>query len=209
MKRDVDYSLYLITDRSLMSAETLEQAVLRAIKGGCTMVQLREKELSSLDFYKFALSLKRITHEHGVPLIINDRVDIALAADADGVHVGQSDLPARTVRDMIGCDRLLGVSATNVAQAVKAQKDGADYIGVGAMYPTGTKSDAAIVSMEELRVIRRAVTIPIVVIGGINNTTAPDFAGTGIDGLSVVSAVLAREDIEQASRELRELFGKL
>lgn len=207
MKRDVDYSLYLCTDRALMSAPTVEQCVEQAVKGGCTVVQLREKDCSSREFYELALRVKAVTGRHSVPLIINDRVDIALAADADGVHVGQSDLPAAAIRRIIGQDKILGVSASSLEEAVKAQEEGADYIGVGAMFSTATKTDAKLVTMEELIKIRAAVTVPIVVIGGINQETAPLFKGTGINGLAVVSAIVAQPDIEGAARGMRSLFG--
>lgn len=206
MKRDVDYRLYLVTDRSLMSTETLEEAVEEAVKGGCTLVQLREKEASSMEFYETALRVKKLTERYGVPLIINDRVDIALAAGVDGVHVGQSDLPAPIVRRILGEDKILGVSAATVEEAKRAESDGADYIGVGAMYATGTKTDTRPVSLETLRAIRAAVKIPIVVIGGINLPRIPDFKGTGIDGLAVVSAIIAKKDIKGAARELKAAF---
>lgn len=206
MKHKIDYTLYLCTDRALMTAATVEESVRLAIEGGCTAVQLREKECPALEFYELALRVKKITREKGVPLIINDRVDIALAAGADGVHIGQSDLPAKNVRGMIGADKILGVSAANLEEAVRAQKDGADYIGVGAMFSTATKTDARLVTMEELKRIRDAVNIPIVVIGGINKQTAPYFKGTGIDGLAVVSAVVAQPDIAAAARELLVAF---
>lgn len=208
MKPNVDYTLYLVTDQSLLGKRTLEEAVEQAISGGCTLVQLREKELSSRDFYETALRVRAITKKCQVPLIVNDRVDIALAAEADGVHVGQSDLPAKRVRKLIG-DRILGVSVATLREAIQAVEDGADYLGVGAMYPTGTKTDAAIVSMEELGRIRGAVSLPIVVIGGINAKTIPDFLGMGIDGLAVVSAILAQPDIEGAARELIERFRSI
>lgn len=206
MKYNIDYTLYLVTDRALMSTDTLEEAVEQAIVGGCTMIQLREKDASSLSFYETALGIKAITGKYHVPLLINDRADIAMAVDADGVHVGQSDLSASVVREMIGRDKLLGVSVTTVEEAVTAMEDGADYIGVGAMYPTGTKRDAAVVSMDELKYIREAVSIPIVVIGGINQRTASDFTGKGIDGLAVVSAVITQRDIAGAARELIRIF---
>lgn len=206
MKHKIDYTLYLCTDRELMTAATVEESVRLAIEGGCTVVQLREKACSSLEFYELALRVKKITGENGVPLIINDRVDIALAAGADGVHVGQSDIPAAQVRKMIGKDKILGVSAANLEEAVRAQKDGADYIGVGAMFSTATKTDARIVTMEELKKIRDAVRIPIVVIGGINRQTAPLFKGMGIGGLAVVSAVVAQPNIAAAARELIHIF---
>lgn len=205
MKSKPDYTLYLVTDRELMRTHTLEAAVEQALIGGCTMIQLREKALSAREFYHAALSVKAITDRYRAPLIINDRADIALAADADGVHIGQGDLPAERVRELIG-DRLLGVSVANVEQARRAAAEGADYLGVGAMYPTGTKTDAALVSMAELRRIRSAVSLPLVVIGGINAKTAPAFAGTGIDGLAVVSAVIAQADIAGAARQLIKLF---
>lgn len=205
-KNNVDYTLYLCTDRGLMTTGTVEESVRLAIAGGCGVVQLREKEISSAEFYRLAVNTKKITDEAGAALIINDRVDIALAADADGVHVGQSDLPAAVVRRLIGPGKLLGVSVATLEQAKQAAADGADYLGVGAMYATQTKTDADIVTMEELRRIRAAVDIPIVVIGGINKNTLGNFKGMGIDGLAVVSAVVAQEDITAAAKELIQLF---
>lgn len=208
MKPNVDYSLYLVTDREIMSAPGIEEAVDSAVRGGCTLVQLREKTASSLEFYRYAERVKRITDERRVPLIINDRADVALAVDAAGVHVGQSDLPVPAVRDIIGPDRLLGASASNFAEAREAVLAGADYLGVGAMFATDTKSEADITSMEELLRIRAAFKLPIVVIGGINGETLPAFRGSGIDGIAVVSAVLAPPDIERAARELRRAFAE-
>lgn len=205
-KNNVDYTLYLCTDRGLMTTGTVEESVRLAIAGGCGVVQLREKEISSAEFYRLTVNTKKITDEAGAALIINDRVDIALAADADGVHVGQSDLPAAVVRRLIGPGKLLGVSVATLEQAKQAAADGADYLGVGAMYATQTKTDADIVTMEELRRIRAAVDIPIVVIGGINKNTLGNFKGMGIDGLAVVSAVVAQEDITAAAKELIQLF---
>lgn len=208
-KANVDYSIYLCTDRELMSTSTLTEAVEQAIKGGATVIQLREKDCSSKDFYETAKEVKKITEQYQVPLIINDRVDIALAVDAEGVHVGQSDLPAREVRKLIGEDKIVGVSAGNLACAKKAYEDGADYIGVGAMYATNTKKDAKPTTLEELAKIRANVSLPIVVIGGINENTVSDFKGTGIDGLAVVSAIIAKPDIESAARNLKQLFEHL
>lgn len=205
-KADRDYTLYLCTDRGLMSTDTLEKAVEQAVKGGVTMVQLREKDCSSKEFYETALRVKKITDSYQVPLIINDRVDIALAVDADGVHVGQSDLPASVVRKILGPDKIIGVSARNTELAVKAAQDGADYLGVGAMYATGTKQDAKVTSREELLKIREAVDIPIVVIGGINKNNLVNFKGIGINGLAVVSAVIAAENIEAAAAEMVRKF---
>ena len=178
----------------------------QAIAGGCTLVQLREKEISSFDFYVLALEMKKITDIYSIPLIINDRIDIAMAVGAAGVHIGQKDIPANIVRRVIGKDMLLGVSATSAAEAVNAAKAGADYLGVGAMFPTVTKPDAGFVSMEELGKIRRAVDIPIVVIGGINKENAILFQPMGIDGLAVVSAVIAQPDIKKSAADLKSLF---
>ena len=203
---NADYTLYLCTDRALMSAPTLEEAVEAAIRGGVTLVQLREKDCSSREFYETALSIKRITDSHGVPLIINDRLDIALAVDAAGLHIGQSDLPASVARKILGPDKILGVSTARLDEAVKAQEDGADYLGVGAMFATGTKKNTRTVTMEGLAEIRRAVDIPIVVIGGVNEKNCTQFRGTGVDGLAIVSAIIAKPDIEAAAREIKSLF---
>ena len=201
-----DYSLYLVTDRMLMRTKTLGEAVEQAVIGGCTIVQLREKEILSLDFYVLASEMKKITDRYGIPLIINDRIDIAMAVGAAGVHIGQKDIPADIARKVIGKDMLLGVSAVSVAEAVNAAKAGADYLGVGAMFPTGTKPDAGFVSMEELGGIRRTVDIPIVVIGGISKENAMLFQPMGIDGLAVVSAVIAQPDIRKSAADLKSLF---
>lgn len=201
-----DYTLYLVTDRQLMSCDSLTEAVEQAILGGCTMIQLREKELSSLEFYNQAVAVKQVTDKYHIPLIINDRIDIAMAVQATGVHIGQHDLPAAAVRKVIGENMLLGVSASSIAEAIQAQQDGADYLGVGAMFPTGTKTDADSASMEELQKIRTAVSLPIVVIGGINKGNAGRFKPMGIDGLAVVSAIIAQSDIKAAAAELKDLF---
>ena len=205
-KNEIDYTLYLCTDRVLMSTDTLEEAVEQAVQGGCTVVQLREKDCTSLEFYETARSIRKITDRYKVPLIINDRVDIALAVDADGVHVGQSDLPASVVRRILGPDKIIGVSAGTLAEALQAEAEGADYLGVGAMYATSTKEDADVTTIEELKEIRKAVGIPIVVIGGINKNTLENFKGYGIDGLAVVSAVIAADDIKAAAGELVSMF---
>lgn len=201
-----DYSLYLVTDRMRMSAGTLGEAVELAVIGGCTLVQLREKDISALDFYMLALEMKKITDRYGIPLIINDRIDIAMAVGAAGVHIGQRDIPADIVRKVIGEGMLLGVSVGSVAEAIDAVKVGADYLGVGAMFPTGTKPDAGFVSMEELGRIRKAVDIPIVVIGGISSENAMLFRPMGVDGLAVVSAVIAQPDIKKSAADLKSLF---
>ena len=206
MRIPIDYTIYLVTDRQLMSTKTLNEAIEQSIIGGCTLVQLREKEVSSFDFYQTAKAVKQLTDSYNVPLIINDRIDIALAVGADGVHIGQSDIPASVVRKIIGDDMILGVSARTVKEAIQAQNDGADYLGVGAMYVTDTKTDASLVSLDELRHIRSATSLPIVVIGGINKDNASVFKPLGIDGLAVVSAIISQTDIKQATMQMKNNF---
>ncbi|MBQ7249142.1 MAG: thiamine phosphate synthase [Deltaproteobacteria bacterium] len=205
MKTDINYSLYLCTDRSLMSCASVEECVERAIAGGVSVVQLREKNCSSRDFYEEALRLREMTRKHGVTFIVNDRVDIALAAGADGIHVGQSDLPCAVVRQMVGPDMIIGVSAKTVAMAREAEQAGANYLGVGAIYPTATKKDTSVITLETLEAIRAAVSIPIVAIGGIKRDNLAPLKGKA-DGIVVVSAIVAQPDIEAAARELRTLW---
>jgi thiamine-phosphate pyrophosphorylase len=208
MKHKVNYSLYLVTDRELMTAKSIEECLEKAILGGCTVVQLREKTASSREFYQMAIKARKITNKFGIPLIINDRVDIALASGADGVHVGQKDLPCQVVRSILGPQKIVGVSVSNLKKALQAQKSGADYIGVGAMFATGTKKNADIVTMEELKKICDIVTIPVVAIGGINRRTISFFSKIKISGVAVVSAVVAQQDIESAARELNsQIYG--
>lgn len=207
MKPVIDYSLYLCTDRSLMSCKTIEESVEQAIAGGVTVVQLREKNCSSREFYELAKRVQQITKPNNIPLIINDRVDIALAVQAEGIHIGQSDLPAKTVRNIVGSDMIIGVSASNYAEGAQAVADGADYLGVGAMFATGTKTDAVLTPFEDLKQLRQEFPIPIVVIGGINATTIPQFSGLGIDGYAVVSAIVAQPNIKKAAEELRRLIA--
>ncbi len=206
MKPKIDYTLYLVTDREIMSTEKLETAVEQAILGGCTVVQLREKNCSSLEFFEIAIKIKEITDRYNIPLIINDRIDIALAVDATGVHIGQSDIPAKIARKLIGDNKILGVSASNFEEAIMAYKDDADYLGVGAMFSTGTKTDARFTSIDELIKIRENIPLPIVVIGGINKTTIPKFQGIDINGLAVVSAIISQPDIRAAVQNLKSIF---
>ena len=206
MKPNIDYTLYLVTDRELMVANTIEECVEQAVLGGCTLVQLREKTASSREFYQTALRVREVTARMGIPLIINDRIDIALAVNADGIHIGQDDLPYKAVRRIFGQDKIIGVSASNLTEALSAADMGADYLGVGAMFATGTKTDANLTSMDELRQICEKVKLPIVVIGGINKDTVPLFKGTGIDGIAVVSAIVAHKNATSAARELKLLF---
>ena len=198
----IDYTLYLVTDRSVMSAKSLEQAVEQAIQGGCTVVQLREKYASSREFFETAQRVKQITDSYHIPLIINDRTDICLAVNAAGIHIGQQDLPAKIVRSMVGPDKIIGVSA----EAIQAEQDGADYLGVGAMFATSTKTNTRPVTIEQLTQIKQAVQIPVVAIGGIQSSNAATLTKTGIDGIAVVSAILAQENITHAAEQLKTCF---
>ena len=206
MKPKIDYTLYLVTDRELMVAESIEECIEQAILGGCTVVQLREKTASSNDFFQTALRAREITTRLNIPLFINDRADIALAVDADGLHIGQDDLPYEAARRIVGQNKIVGISAHNVIEAKMAVEMGADYIGVGAMFATGTKADASPTSIDELRRIRAAVKIPIVAIGGINKNNVSLLRDTGIDGIAVVSAIVAEQDATSAAQELKLLF---
>ena len=204
--KNLDLSLYLVTDKS-DDVEKFLNTIEEAIKGGVTVVQIREKTADTLDFYNLALKVKEITTKYDVPLIINDRVDIAMAVDADGVHVGQSDMPCDVTRRLIGEDKILGVSAATVQEAKKAQENGADYIGTGAVFPTQTKDDADSVTKEELEEIVKSIDIPVVAIGGITLDNASELADTGIKGLSVVSAIMSSENPKKSSQELLKIFN--
>lgn len=206
MKPRVDYSLYLCTDRGLMTSDTIEEGVELAIKGGATIVQLREKQCPGREFLAVARSVKEVTDAYEIPLIINDRVDIALAVDADGVHLGQKDIPATVAREILGRHKIIGVSANSEALALQAQKDGADYIGIGDVFGTSTKENTSHVSLEQLKIIRERIKIPMVAIGGIHAGNAGQLKGTGIDGIAVISAVLGAKNITAAAEELVELL---
>lgn len=204
--KNIDLTLYLVTDNS-DDVKKFLKTIEEGIKGGVTVVQIREKTADTLDFYNLALKVKEITAKYKVPLIINDRVDIALAIDADGVHVGQSDMPCDVTRKLIGKDKILGVSAATIDEAKKAQKDGADYIGTGAVFPTATKDDAPSVTKNELKEIIKSIDIPVVAIGGINLENASQLTDTGIAGLSVVSAIMSSDDPKKSSQELLKIFN--
>lgn len=207
--RPEDMLLYAVTDRAWLNGATLESQVEQALKGGATFVQLREKELDEETFLEEAKKIKKLCGKYHVPFVINDNVDIALAVDADGVHVGQSDMEAGKVREKLGPDKIIGVSCKTVEQALLAKKHGADYLGVGAMYPTGTKKDATAVTPAALSEICHAVDIPVVAIGGINKDRLEPLKGTGVDGVVVVSAIFAAEDIEKAAKELKEAVREI
>ncbi|CQR71024.1 Thiamine-phosphate synthase [Sporomusa ovata DSM 2662] len=205
-KRNCNYSLYLVTDRGLLGDKDLAKTVEQAIQGGVTVVQVREKNLSSAEFYQVALVIKGVTEKYGVPLIVNDRADIALAVDAAGLHIGQEDLPVAVARKMLGPDKIIGVSAATLAEALLAQEQGADYLGVGAVFPTNTKDDADSVSLAELEAIKAKVKIPIVAIGGINGSNIRDVMNTGVDGVAVVSVIVAAADPKAATCKLYQLM---
>ena len=200
--------LYAVTDRAWLNGRTLSRDVEEALKGGATMIQLREKELQYDDFLAEALEVNALCRKYGVPFVINDSVEIALACDADGAHVGQSDMEAFKVRERLGPNKIIGVSAQTVEQAVLAEKSGADYIGVGAVFITSTKKDADFVPYDELKSICAAVSIPVVAIGGINAQNIEKLTGSGIDGIAVVSAIFAEKDIKTATGTLRGLAEK-
>lgn len=201
--------LYAVTDRAWTGEKTLVQQAEEALRGGATCLQLREKELGSEAFLAEAVELKELCGRFSVPFIINDDVEVAVRCGADGIHVGQNDMAASHVRAQIGADKILGVSAQTVEQALLAQRCGADYIGVGAVFPTSTKSDADAVSYETLKAICSAVSIPLVAIGGIYKHNIMQLAGTGVDGVALVSAIFASADIEAECRQLRTLSERM
>lgn len=202
-------TLYAITDRRWLKGDTLKNQVESAIKGGATIIQLREKTLNTSEFLNQAIKLKPLCHSFNVPLIINDSVDIALEADADGVHVGQSDMAAGQVREKLGPDKILGVSCRTVEDALLAQKNGADYLGVGAMFPTKTKKDTQPVTAETLNAICEAVDIPVVAIGGVSLDNMDQLKDTGIAGIVAISAIFAQANIEKATRALKAKVNKI
>lgn len=201
--------LYAVTDTSWLGNMTLPMQVEEVLKGGATFLQLREKHIEDEEFLTEAKEIKALCHKYKVPFVINDNVYVAIACNADGVHVGQEDMKALDVRKKIGNNKILGVSVENVEQAILAEKNGADYIGVGAVFPTSTKLDADYVSNEELKEICKAVNIPVVAIGGINANNIMKLTGTGIDGVAVISALFAQEDIKAATENLLRLSKEM
>ncbi len=201
--------LYAITDRTWLGNNSLYEQVEDAIKGGATFIQLREKNLSYEKFLEEAKKIKEITDKYGVPFVINDNVEIAKEIDADGVHVGQSDTEAKRAREILGKGKIIGISAGNLKEAIEAEKNGADYIGIGAMFHTDTKSDATSVTFEEAKEITSKVNIPVVAIGGINSENIISLKGTGVDGVAVISAIFSHENIYEATHKLRKLAEEL
>jgi thiamine-phosphate diphosphorylase len=201
--------LYVVTDRSWLGKNRLEDQVEEVIKAGASFIQLREKELSFNEFVNIGKKIKEITGEKNIPFVINDDIEVALAIDADGVHVGQSDMHATDVRALLGEDKILGVSVQTIEQALLAEKHGADYLGVGAVFSTATKTDAQEVSFETLQAICQAVNIPVVAIGGISEKNISELKGTGIDGVAVVSAIFSKHDVAAATKELQALAKEM
>lgn len=201
---DIDYSLYLVTDRRFLKDRTLKSAVEDSIKGGVTIVQVREKDVTTREFYKVALEVKEITDKYNVPLIINDRIDIAQAIDADGVHLGQDDMPIKLARKILGKNKIIGISVGNVDEAKEAEKDGADYVGIGAIFFTGSKKDIDTpIGTSGLKEVVESINIPSVAIGGVNKENLSEVIKTGTNGAAVISAILGKENIEQAAKELK------
>ncbi len=212
MSKNIDRKallLYAVTDRAWLGGRTLAHDVEEALKGGATMLQLREKELPYEEFLAEAFEIKALCAKYCVPFIINDSVEIALACDADGIHIGQSDMEALKVREKLGPDKIIGVSAQTVEQAVLAEESGADYLGVGAVFTTSTKKDADFVPYDMLKAICSAVSIPVVAIGGIYADNIEKLAGAGINGVALVSAIFAERDIRTATEEMRRLSEKI
>jgi len=201
--------LYAVTDRSWLNGQTLYEQVEQALKGGVTLVQLREKGLGAEQFLQEARQIQQLCRRFGVPLIINDSIEVALAVDADGVHLGQDDANAAQARQLLGKDKIIGISAHNVQEALQAVQDGADYLGSGAVFGSGTKTNVSTLPMQTLREICSAVPIPVVAIGGITEQNLQQLSGSGIAGAAVVSAIFAQENIEEAAIRLRGLLSQM
>lgn len=201
--------LYAVTDRAWLGAKSLSMVVREALEGGASFIQLREKNLPFDEFLAEANEIKEVCKEYMVPFVINDNVDVALACDADGVHLGQDDMSPIEARKILGDNKIIGLSAVNLEQAILAEKQGADYLGVGAVFPTSTKEDADYVSYEELKKICEAVSIPVVAIGGIGADNIMELRGSGIDGISVVSAIFAQKNIKEATENLLKLSKEM
>lgn len=208
-ENQTDLTLYLVTDSTYHTTASLLETVEEACKGGVTLVQLREKETGGREYLEKALLVKQITDRYGIPLIIDDRVDVAIACDAAGVHVGASDLPVAVARKLLGPDKIVGATAKTVDTAIKAWEEGADYLGVGAIYPTTTKVVAILTKPETLKAICEAVPIPVVAIGGLNAGNMDILEGCRMDGVAVVSAIMKAEDPKKAAEELKETIQRM
>lgn len=204
---EIDYSLYLVTDRDVIGGKNLKMAVEQAILGGVTFVQVREKEISTREFYYIAREIKSVTDYYRIPLVINDRIDIALAVAADGVHLGQKDMDIQIARQILGQDKIIGISTESLEEAKEAEMQGADYIGIGTVFYTGTKKDInPPIGLKGLSEISSCIEIPKVAIGGINGENIGDIIRCGVQGAAVISAILGKENVKEATRELMELM---
>ncbi len=201
--------LYAVTDSSWLNGRRLAQDVEDVLKAGATFIQLREKNANYDQMLKLAKEIKALTDKYHVPFVIDDNIDVAVAVDADGVHVGQSDTEAKKAREILGENKIVGVSAGNLKEAIEAEKNGADYIGIGAMFPTDTKKDHTDITFEQAKEITEAVNIPVVAIGGINKNNILQLKGTGVDGVAVISAIFAQDDRYKAAKELLELSKEI
>jgi len=208
-KPNIDYSLYLVTDRGLARGRSLAAVVTAAVSGGATCIQLREKDCSTLEFIEQALGIKKLLAARQIPLIINDRLDVALAVGADGVHLGQNDMPLEMAKKIAGPSMLIGISAESVQDAIEAENGGADYLGVSPIYATPTKTDTApALGLQGLREIRSRVKMPLVGIGGLNESNAAEVIQNGADGVAVVSAIVAADDPEIAASALKQIIDE-
>lgn len=208
-KVEYKYPLYLVTDEKACKGKDFYESVEASIRGGAKIVQLREKNMDTRDFFKRALKLKEICHKHGVDFVINDRLDIAIAVDADGVHLGQSDMPIQKAKEILGHKKIIGISAKNMEEALEAQKYGADYIGVGAIFATDTKKDSGLIDLETLKDMTNQINIPVLAIGGIGLGKLGYLKDTGIDGICVISDILGSDDPEKRTRELLEEYRSI
>jgi len=207
MNKKIDYSVYLITDHTCLHGRDFLQSIEAALRGGVTLVQLREKNVDGGLFLERALAVKALCDRYNIPLLINDRIDIALASKAAGVHLGQEDIPLAAARKLLGSEAVIGISTHNAAEAVAAENAGADYLGVGSIFPTNTKGNASEVGVEMLKEIRRAIKLPIVGIGGINADNCKRVIAAGAEGAAIISGILGAEDIENQVRKIKKTIS--
>lgn len=201
--------LYAVTDRTWLNGKSLESEVEKICKAGATFIQLREKGITDEEFIAEAKKIKLVTDKYKIPFVINDNIQVAKAVNADGVHIGQSDMEAKKARDILGENKIIGISAGSLQEALTAEKNGADYIGVGAMFHTDTKQDATSVTLEEIKKITKSVSIPVVAIGGINKDNVLKLKESGVDGIAVISAIFAENNVEEATKNMLKLAKEM
>lgn len=201
--------LYVVTDRTWLNGKSLESEVEKICKAGATLIQLREKEIRNEAFLEEAKKIKAVTDRYQIPMVINDNIEVAKALDAHGVHIGQSDMAAEKARRILGKNKIIGISAGNLEEALKAEKNGADYIGVGAMFHTDTKQDATSVTLQQIKEITEKIHIPVVAIGGINKDNVLKLCGSGVDGIAVISAIFAEKNVEEATKNMLQLAQRM